>query len=92
MAFLLLTSMFASFLVGVLSCGCGPQLPQDPFDPLGAWHQRHIECGIPPFAYRLPQDAQSKIHSIWIKYEAGDDWFVEILLKKRTYKEFNFKC
>lgn len=24
-----------------LSCGCGnAQLPQDPFDPLGPWHQR----------------------------------------------------
>ena len=26
-----------------------------------------------PIAYRLPQEAQSKIHAIWIKYEAGDD-------------------
>lgn len=32
-----------------------------------------MDCGIPPFAYRLPQDAQSKIYAIWIKYEAGDD-------------------
>uniref|UniRef100_A0A915D8A8 Uncharacterized protein n=1 Tax=Ditylenchus dipsaci TaxID=166011 RepID=A0A915D8A8_9BILA len=55
------------------SCNCGSPLPQDPFDPLGVWHQRHLDCGIPPFAYRLPQDAQAKIHAIWIKYEAGDD-------------------
>jgi hypothetical protein len=36
-------------------------------------HQRHLDCGIPPFAYRLPQDAQAKIHAIWVKYQAGDE-------------------
>ncbi|KAI1711975.1 OV39 antigen [Ditylenchus destructor] len=73
MALLLFSSIICATIAVITSCNCGPKLPQDPFDPLGDWHQRHLECGIPPFAYRLPQDAQSKIHAIWIKYEAGDD-------------------
>jgi hypothetical protein len=32
-----------------------------------------LDCGIPPFAYRLPQDAQDKIHTIWLNYQIGDD-------------------
>jgi hypothetical protein len=59
-----------------LACNCGDTGPlpsTDPFDPLGPWHQRHLDCGIPPFAYRLPQEAQAKIHSIWVKYQAGDE-------------------
>lgn len=69
MYFVSLIAVLVSFIVGCFSCNP----PQDPFDPLGPWHQRHLDCGIPPFAYRLPQDAQSKIHAIWVKYQAGDD-------------------
>jgi len=65
--------IFCSLFSTIFACGCEVALPQDPFDALGPWHQRHLDCGIPPFAYRLPQDAQAKIHGIWIKYEAGED-------------------
>lgn len=35
----------ATILFGFLfsiaqSCSCGTMVPQDPFDPLGKWHQR----------------------------------------------------
>lgn len=68
--------LFVAFLAlcsAAFACNCEVNLPLDPFDALGPWHQRHLDCGIPPFAYRLPQDAQAKIHSIWIKYEPGED-------------------
>ncbi|KAL3116775.1 hypothetical protein niasHT_004276 [Heterodera trifolii] len=65
---------FCSLLISIIfACGGGPALPADPFDPLGPWHQRHLDCGIPPFAYRLPSDAQAKIHAIWVKYQPGDE-------------------
>ncbi|KAI6196801.1 hypothetical protein M3Y94_01152000 [Aphelenchoides besseyi] len=56
----------------IVACG-GPQVSQDPFDPLGPWHQRHITCGTPAFFHRLPLDAQAKIRDIWAHYEAGDE-------------------
>uniref|UniRef100_A0A915MCZ1 Uncharacterized protein n=1 Tax=Meloidogyne javanica TaxID=6303 RepID=A0A915MCZ1_MELJA len=74
--------IFSSFILLILvpskslGCNCGDSGPlssTDPFDALGPWHQRHLDCGIPPFAYRLPQDAQAKIHAIWVNYQAGDE-------------------
>ncbi|KAF7632895.1 hypothetical protein Mgra_00007754 [Meloidogyne graminicola] len=75
----LMYSVFIVLLLVSLECfGCncgdsGPLASTDPFDALGPWHQRHLDCGIPPFAYRLPQNAQEKIHSIWLNYKAGDE-------------------
>jgi hypothetical protein len=69
-------ALFVSVFPLNLACNCGDTGPlpsTDPFDPLGPWHQRHLDCGIPPFAYRLPQEAQAKIHAIWVKYQAGDE-------------------
>uniref|UniRef100_A0A914HIU4 Uncharacterized protein n=1 Tax=Globodera rostochiensis TaxID=31243 RepID=A0A914HIU4_GLORO len=70
-----LSIAFSILFSAALACdgGGGPSLPSDPFDPLGPWHQRHLDCGIPPFAYRLPSDAQAKIHAIWVKYQPGDE-------------------
>ncbi|KAI6242863.1 hypothetical protein M3Y99_00195000 [Aphelenchoides fujianensis] len=69
-------SLFAFTLLllpALLSACGGPTVSQDPYDPLGPWHQRHISCGHPAFAYRLPLDAQNKIREIWAHYEAGDE-------------------
>ncbi|CAD5211332.1 unnamed protein product [Bursaphelenchus okinawaensis] len=56
----------------ILACG-GIEPSQDPYDPLGKWHGRHINCGHPAYMYRLPADAQEKIKQIWADYEAGDE-------------------
>ncbi|KAI6183542.1 hypothetical protein M3Y97_00499900 [Aphelenchoides bicaudatus] len=58
--------------LGLMACG-GVQVSQDPFDPLGDWHQRHLACGHPTFMYRLPLDAQEKIRQIWAHYAPGDE-------------------
>jgi len=69
----IVTVLYLCYLSIAIACNCGTYVPQDPFDPLGPWHQRHLDCGIPTFAYRLPQDSQAKIHAIWLKYEPGDE-------------------
>ncbi|CAD5215693.1 unnamed protein product [Bursaphelenchus xylophilus] len=56
----------------ILACG-GIEPSQDPYDPLGKWHGRHMTCGHPVYMYRLPADAQEKIKQIWANYEAGDE-------------------
>lgn len=43
MALLLFSSIICATIAVITSCNCGPKLPQDPFDPLGDWHQRVSE-------------------------------------------------